>query len=315
MVAADIDISTGLARDLLAEQHPDLATLPLEVVANGWDNVMLRLGPLPDGRNLALRLPRREAAAHLIEHEQAALPRLAPRLETTGIAFPLPVRHGHPSERLGFPWSWNIIRWVDGVTASRTDVAGRAAWAGELANFLVTLHVPADTAPPNPLRGVPLAARPDAADPAVFAARLARVPEALRGAATRLWQEAIAAPAHGGPDVWLHGDPHPGNLVVRESARGQELAAVVDFGDVTSGDPASDLATAWLTFDAEGHARFRAAVDAGARDGRGWDEATWTRSRAWALMYATNMLAHPDEHPWLVPIGEHGLRRLLADDE
>ncbi|GAB3157881.1 aminoglycoside phosphotransferase family protein [Myceligenerans halotolerans] len=316
MVAADIEVSAGLARELLAEQHPDLAGLPLEVVANGWDNVMLRLGPLPDGGHLALRLPRRDAAAHLIDHEQAALPRLAPALRATGVAIPLPVRTGRPSDRLGFPWSWNIVPWVDGVTAARTAVVGRSAWAERFANFLVALHVAADDAPPNPFRGIPLAARPDAQDPAAFAARLQRVPEALHDAATRLWREALAAPAYAGPPVWLHGDPHPGNLVVRESAEGvQELAAVVDFGDVTSGDPASDLAAAWLAFDAEGHARFRAAVDAGARDGRGWDEATWTRSRAWALMYATNMLAHPDEHPWLVPIGEHGLRRLLVDDD
>lgn len=316
MVAADIEIDVALARELLAEQHPDLAGLPLEVVANGWDNVMLRLGPLPDGGHLALRLPRRDASAHLIEHEQAALPRLAPALEATGIAFPLPVRTGRPSDRLGFPWSWNIVQWVDGVTASGTDVAGRTAWAADLANFLVALHVPADDAPVNPFRGIPLAARPDAQDPAVFAARLERIPPALHDAATSLWHEALEAPAYAGPPVWLHGDPHPGNLVVRESAAGdQELAAVVDFGDVTSGDPASDLGAAWLTFDAEGHGRFRAAVDAGARDGRGWDEATWTRSRAWALMYATTMLAHPDEHPWLVPIGEHGLRRLLADGD
>ncbi|MBO0610652.1 aminoglycoside phosphotransferase family protein [Myceligenerans salitolerans] len=316
MVAADIDVSVTLARELLAEQHPDLAALPLEVVANGWDNVMLRLGPLPDGGHLALRLPRREAAAHLIEHEQTALPRLAPALGTTGIAFPRPVRTGRPSDRLGFPWSWNVVRWVDGVAAARTEVAGRGAWAADLANFLATLHVPADDAPANPFRGIPLAARPDAQDPAVFTARLRRVPEALHDAATRLWHEALDAPAHTGPPMWLHGDPHPGNLVVRESAHGtQELAAVVDFGDVTSGDPASDLGEAWLTFDAEGQARFRTAVDSRAHDGRGWDEATWTRAKGWALMYATNMLAHPDEHPWLVPIGEHGLRRLLVDGD
>ncbi|GAB4085891.1 aminoglycoside phosphotransferase family protein [Myceligenerans cantabricum] len=314
MVAADLDVTVDLARALLAEQHPDLAALGLEVVAHGWDNVMLRLGPLPDGGHLALRLPRREAAAHLVEHEQAALPRLAPALGPTGITFPLPVRTGRPSERLGFPWSWNVVRWVDGVTASRTPVAGRTAWAGDLASFLVALHLPAHDAPANPVRGTPLAARPDAQHPDAFAARLERVPVALRDAATRIWHDGLDAPAHAGPPVWLHGDTHPANLVVRQSVDGaQVLAAVVDFGDVTSGDPAGDLGTAWLTFDAEGHTRFRAVVDAGARDGRGWDEATWTRARAWALLYATNMLAHPDEHPQMVPIGEHGLRRLLVD--
>lgn len=315
MVAADLDVTVALGRGLLAEQHPDLAGLPLELVAHGWDNAMLRLGPLPDGSHLALRLPRRKAAAHLVLHEQDALPRLASRLAATGIAVPLPVRAGRPSERLGYPWSWHVVPWVDGVTAARTDVAGRTAWAERFARFLVAMHVPADDAPENPLRGTPLGERPDARDPAAFTARLARVPEPLHEAAVRLWHEALDAPVHTGPPVWLHGDPHPGNLVVRTMGpEQQELAAVVDFGDVTSGDPASDLGSSWLTFDAAGHTRFRAAVDAGARDGRGWDQATWTRSRGWALLFATNMLAHPDEHPLMVPIGEHGLRRLLVDD-
>ena len=313
MVSADIDITTRLARELLAEQHPDLAGFALDLVANGWDNAMVRLGPLPDGGHLALRLPRRDAAAHLIDHERAALPRLAPALRPTGIGFPLPIRTGTPSERLGYPWSWTIVRWCDGETAADVPVPGRTAWAKDLATFLCALHVPAHDAPANPFRGVPLATRPDARDPAAFEGRLERVPEEWHGAARRIWAEALRAPAHAGPPVWLHGDPHPGNLVVRQDDDGtQRLAAVVDFGDVTAGDPATDLGEAWLVFDAAGHDRFRAAVDATANGGRGWDDATWTRARGWALMFATNMVAHPREHPWLVPVGEHGLRRLLS---
>ena len=38
MPAAEIDIDDGLVRRLLADQHPDLAALPLALVANGWDN-------------------------------------------------------------------------------------------------------------------------------------------------------------------------------------------------------------------------------------------------------------------------------------
>lgn len=315
MVTADIDVTVELARGLLAEQHPDLAGLPLEIVANGWDNVMLRLGPPAGGGLLALRLPRRDAAAHLVRHEQAALPRLAPALGPTGIAFPVPVRTGRPSTRLGFPWSWNVVHWTDGVTAARADVVGRTAWAADLARFLTALHVPADDAPANPVRGVPLRDRQEARDPDECAARLERVPPAMRGAARRLWDDALAAPAHDGPPVWVHGDPHPGNLVVRVAGDGtQRLVAVVDWGDVTSGDPATDLGVSWLLFDAAGHTRFRAVVDATANDGSGWDAAMWTRARGWALLFATNMLAHPDEHPWLVPIGEHALRRLLTDD-
>jgi hypothetical protein len=44
MPAAEVDVSLELVSRLLAAQHPDLAHLPLEVMANGWDNLIRRLG-------------------------------------------------------------------------------------------------------------------------------------------------------------------------------------------------------------------------------------------------------------------------------
>jgi aminoglycoside phosphotransferase (APT) family kinase protein len=316
MVAADLDVTVDLARALLAEQHPDLlARGGLAVAAHGWDNVMLRLGD-----HLAVRLPRRAAAAHLVEHEQRALPALAARLAATGVTVPAPVRVGRPSASLGYPWAWSVVPWVDGVAAEATPVAARTAWAPAFGAFLAALHVPdgAAGAPDNPFRGVALAQRPEARDPDRLAERLAAVPARWRAGVLRAWRAAVAAPAHAGPPVWLHGDPHPANLVVAPGHRGaaggaaDRLVAVVDFGDVTAGDPASDLGELWLTFDAAGRARCRAVVDARADGGRGWDAATWTRARGWAVLYAASMVAHPDEHPRLVPVGEHALRELAA---
>ncbi|MER7151067.1 phosphotransferase [Streptomyces lydicus] len=45
----------------------------------------------------------------------------------------------------------------------------------------------------------------------------------------------------------LHGDLHPANILVD---RGR-IRAVIDFGDITSGDPATDLSVAWMLFTAE----------------------------------------------------------------
>lgn len=59
--AADIDISPALVTALLEEQHPDLARLVPVQSAEGWDNVLFRLGD-----ELAVRLPRRAVAASLI---------------------------------------------------------------------------------------------------------------------------------------------------------------------------------------------------------------------------------------------------------
>jgi aminoglycoside phosphotransferase (APT) family kinase protein len=43
--------------------------------------------------------------------------------------------------------------------------------------------------------------------------------------------------AYEGPPLWLHGDLHPANLLV---SRGR-ITGVIDFGDITSGDPAGPV--------------------------------------------------------------------------
>src|SRR5919202_5674865 len=99
---ADLSVDAALVRRLLVEQHPDLAGLPLRLVANGWDNLILRLGD-----DLVVRVPRREAAAHLVRHEQEVLPRFAPTLP---VAVPVPVLVGKPTA--GFPWPWSVLTWL-----------------------------------------------------------------------------------------------------------------------------------------------------------------------------------------------------------
>src|SRR5262245_56375840 len=82
--ASDFQIGASLVRALLEQQHPDLACLPIQSLDAGWDNAMFRLG-----KQYCVRLPRREAAAALIEHEQTWLPRLAPQLS---LPIPSPCR-------------------------------------------------------------------------------------------------------------------------------------------------------------------------------------------------------------------------------
>ncbi|GAA1637288.1 aminoglycoside phosphotransferase family protein [Georgenia ruanii] len=286
--AAEVAVDTDLVRRLLAAQHADLAGPPLRLVASGWDNVIYRLGD-----DLAVRLPRRAAAADLIEHEQRWLPELARRLP---VAVPVPVRRGVPG--LGYPWAWTVTRWRPGTTAAEVPAGERRAQAEPLAAVVAALHRPAPPdAPHNPVRGVPLAARRDAV---IGRLTSGLVPQADRAAA--LWTELSATPAWAGPALWLHGDLHPANLVVADGG----LAAVLDFGDLTAGDPATDLAAAWLTFDATGRERFVRAL------GHAYDAATWRRARAWALALATALLAHSDDAPVLRAVGDHALREVLA---
>src|SRR5699024_12834219 len=95
--AAEVHIDAALLRRLLADQHPDLAGAELSVAANGWDNVIIRIGP-----QLAARLPRRAAATGLISHDQQVLPRPAAQ---PPLPVPAPLRHGRPTA--DSPWSWS----------------------------------------------------------------------------------------------------------------------------------------------------------------------------------------------------------------
>lgn len=99
---AEFVIDSALVAGLVADQHLDLAHLPLWVVDAGWDNALFRLGD-----HLAVRLPRRAAAAPLVLHEQRWLPRLADQLT---LPVPAPIRIGTPAR--GYPWHWSVVPWL-----------------------------------------------------------------------------------------------------------------------------------------------------------------------------------------------------------
>jgi aminoglycoside phosphotransferase (APT) family kinase protein len=286
-----VRIDEPLIRALLAAQHPDLADRPLRIVAEGWDNVLARLGD-----DLVVRLPRRALAAPLVAHEQRWLPELAPRLP---LPVPLRLRSGAPGA--GYPWAWSVCPWFAGESAAIAALGDPAAAATSLAAFLAALHRPAPPeAPANPFRGVPLAARD---------ANVRRYLEGLgtgvdQATVRRRWDAACALPPYAGPPLWVHGDLHPGNLVVRDGG----LAAVVDFGDLTAGDPAVDHAVAWMLFAPAERARFRAALG-------GVDDVAWGRAAGNALAHGLACLAGAADAPSVAAMGRRTLDALLADRE
>lgn len=292
MPRAEVDVDDDLVARLLVEQHPDLAGLPLALAANGWDNAVYHLGD-----DLAVRLPRRELAAELVRHEQRWLPELAPNLP---LPVPVPVRTGRPSA--GYPWHWSVVPWFAGTSAIEAPPADPMAAAEMLGRFVAALHRPAPPdAPANPYRGVPLADRDDGVRQRVDALH-----DLVDGAAVlACWDELVTTPRWRGPALWLHGDLHPANLVVVDGG----LAAVIDFGDLTAGDPACDLAVAWLAFGPEARPAFRAA--AGAE--RTVDDDTWQRARAWALALALAYLANSADNPAFHALGHRALAAALAD--
>jgi aminoglycoside phosphotransferase (APT) family kinase protein len=287
MPAAEVEITPALLQGLLAEQHPDLAQLPVTVLANGWDNVVFRVGG-----DLLARLPRREMGARLVGHEQRWLPVLAPRLP---LPIPAPVRTGRPG--LGYPWPWSIVPHLPGQVAAETPPADPVAAATDLGGFLAALHQPAPPdAPVNPFRGVPLADRTD-----TVMQNLSVVADQVDARAVRrVWAAALAAPRWREPPVWVHGDLHPANILVQHG----RISGVLDFGDLTAGDPAADLSVGWMLLPADGHPAFRVA--AGASD------ASWARATGWALALGLVYLAHSADNPQLAAVGQRTLRAVLG---
>jgi aminoglycoside phosphotransferase (APT) family kinase protein len=311
MPAAEVEVSADLVRRLLAEQHPDLARLPVEFLANGWDNELYRVG---DG--LVARLPRRALGAEILKNEQRWLPGLAPRLP---LPIPYPERTGIPA--CGYPYSWSVVPYLPGVPAAQASWFDPAAAAAAVGGFLGALHVPAPAdAPANPFRGVPLAERAG-----TFAANLALLTGQAdqdhagrdhagrdhvdRGTVLRVWDAALAAPGYDGPPVWLHGDLHPANILVNDG----QVSGVIDFGDITAGDPATDLSAAWMLLPLGCHAGFWSAYQAAGGAGGRADDALRARARGWALNFAIVFLAHSEDNPVLAETGRRTLSTVLED--
>ena len=109
--------------------------------------------------------------------------------------------------------------------------------------------------------------------------------------------------------MWVHGDLHPANVVVADGT----LAGVVDFGDLFAGDPAVDLAAAWVLLPAGAADRFFAAYAQA-------DEATVRRARGLAVLKSLFLLLMgqngdrglPGGKPAWGPAGRAALDRVLS---
>lgn len=290
---ADVHIDEALVRQLLHEQHADLATLPLVHVDGGWDNELFRLGD-----SLVVRLPRRALAATLVEHEHRWLPLLALGLP---VAVSVAVRAGAPSDL--FPWAWSITPWIAGTPADLLEPA--AQHAASFADFLKALHQPAPAdAPHNQFRGVPLSERDARMQDRMHHLTRSEVFTRIERGVRRVWAEALdAAPST--ERRWLHGDLHPLNVIVSGDSE-RRVVGVIDWGDVCGGDVATDLASVWMLF---GEASTRATVQAAYGEA---DAATWARAKGWAVFFGVILLdTGLVNSPRHAAVGERILTRVL----
>ncbi|MFH8613293.1 aminoglycoside phosphotransferase family protein [Streptomyces sp. NPDC018029] len=263
------EVTETLIRALLKEQHPDLAELDIHSPVRGWDNELWRLG-----QNLAARLPRTERAPELLRKEHRWLPALAPTLP---LPVPTPVHLVEPTPR--FPQPWTIAAWVPGSPADRTPISEGDHAAEALAEFLRALHKEApEDAPRVQERGAPLPTLSH-----VFEQQLRDLAHEIGTQAPALrtvWEDAVTAPPWQGTPVWLHSDLHPANVVVTDGT----LSGVIDFGELCAGDPATDLAAAWLLLPNGAAPRFFEAYERA-------DDATIRRARGRAVLQALVLIA------------------------
>lgn len=265
----------------IARQFPGLASQPVQAVSSAGTVIApFRVGdafvarvPLVPGVDPALydRVRREGKYAQALS---AVLPVTVPELVGVGGPFP------------GYAGTWSVWTWLPGRSLDRVllDSPGSVdmdALADDLARLLQSIRVlPSQgSAWSDTGRG----GRP-LADSEWVRASIRRSAHLVdQGAAASVWEEALIAPAHEGHPVPIHGDPMPGNLLMRQG----RLSGLIDVSEPVFGDPASDLQPAWTVFEEPQRSRFLEAM--------GVDEAERQRGRGWAFEMAIGGL-HYYEH-------------------
>ena len=283
----EIDVDEALVRELLEAQMPDLARLSLSIVEPwGTDNAIWRLG-----EDLIVRLPRIHWAATQADREATTLSRIAPNLPVT-VARPVAI--GEPG--CGYPYRWAVLSWVPGEGATLARIDDPIRFALDLAGTVLALQLtPTDGAPAASGRARSLADYNDSALEYIEGA--SHLIDA--GAAREVWEEALEAPAHAGPSVWVHGDLE-GNCVVSSG----RLSGIVDWASACAGDPAVDIQVVWSPlFTEESRRVFLETAEV--------DDATLSRSRGAAIQQACGALPYYlDKYPLIVERSWHKLAAL-----
>lgn len=264
---ARLNITSDMARCLVAEQFSSLAHLPITpVMSQGWDNATFRLG-----EDLSVRIPTAKCYAAQPLKEQDWLPFLAPHLT---VEIPHQVALGMPSPWV--PWHWAIYTWREGTPLMETVLSqdARKMLALEIARFLKELHgIDATKGPSAGLHNFWRGGSLLHYDTDVKEALKVLTLPYSRKMIFLIWEEALSS-SWQHPPRWVHGDMSVGNMLMRQD----RLLAVIDFGCMGVGDPACDLVMAWTYFEGEERLLFQNALS--------FDVDTWKRAKGWALWKA-----------------------------
>ena len=213
---------------------------------------------------------------------------------------PVPLGLGEPSN--GYPWKWSIYSWLAGETVAASSISNLSDLATDSGKFLLALHQIDSTNGPQAgphsfYRGGSLTTYDNETRKAI-----ATLQDKIdTNTATEIWETALATQWTRSP-VWVHGDISPGNLLVKNG----RLSAVIDFGQLTTGDPACDLAIAWTFFKDNSRAIFQSSLPL--------DSGTWARGQAWALWKALIVYAQlPGTNPLEIENSKRVIDEILSD--
>jgi aminoglycoside phosphotransferase (APT) family kinase protein len=246
---AEHTVEPEQARLLIESQFPELAPITLELVGEGWDNIVYRVN-----RNYVFRFPRRQIGSTLVAVEEKILPLLNHRL-------PLPIPKllffGKPTPE--YRWSFLGYNFLQGRSACAAHLNNlqREELAVPLAQFLKTLHAIPEQEALN------LGAQYDKLGKLNVPFRypqaqqnIAKIREiGLFDNCDALLEilETLKDLQDTGKKTLAHGDLYARHLLVDKH---HQLSGIIDWGDAHVGNPAIDLQIIFSFLPQQAHQQF-----------------------------------------------------------
>lgn len=290
-----IGVSLTTVRDLVRDQFPELAHLPVrEQESSGTVNAIFRLGD-----SLTARFPLREGdpdeLAELLAAEGAAAEWMS---HWSPVPVPTFVGVGRPGA--GYPLPWSVQTWLPGDVATSTSMSASEAFAGDLAGLISALRQ-GDTQGETftgTNRGGSLPMHDEWVEECLERSRGLLDTVLLN----ELWQDYRLLPERH-TDVLSHTDLIPANVLTD----GTRLTGVLDVGGFGPADPALDLVAGWHLLDAGPRQTLRSLL--------GSDDLEWKRGKAWAFEQALGALwYYLDSNPPMAEMGAWTLQRIVEDE-
>jgi len=262
----EFEMDENTVHKLVKSQCPQFLKGDLKKFSSsGTENFMFTLGD-----DKLVRLPRTIDAVVSLEKEAKCLPILGREMT---MPIPRVVFEGKPSETYPFPWL--VLSKLEGREVFAMNPLDTQMASKKLADFILNLRSISVAGAPKTARGMPLLLR----DNAVKKSLPLLSDDYDLKLLEKLWEDSLGAALWSLDPLWLHGDLHEGNILVKE----KELSAVLDFGLCGVGDPSCDLMAAWTLLDYESRREFFSLLKA--------DSDSIRKARGWAL--SMGILGYP----------------------